>query len=420
MVLDPTSRTLYIFAGKREDRYLSDMYAYDINTGIAKEIFSNFSSAGGPDACFTQRAVINPTLKELYVFCGLTRSTTTGARNTLPAYLSNWVYRYGTRPGKWTRILRQPDRPASESPMPRFAHQVAYNPSTRSVFLHGGNAGNNNDGIKGAGVKGGRDADGDGFSFDAEEGREAAVAGVKERRLDDFWRMELKRPGPEEIVRQAKFQIRRQQFREMCEESPPVRALNFLQNEVSSVVDHRSAEEAEIFRSLLTHLLAPAPVPPDTTEKMVSMSTPSHHHRHSPSHSPNSSNSTTTTASLEHEDSRESSSRPRKRSRGDPEEGSECGIWTNEIAEDDSQGFSNGGSTQRLWDMVDPLEAMIRGEGNGGGAHPEPQSQLTGARYTQRTEVFEHLLKFIADSEKQPSDSLLDLVGGDRHFRNQF
>ena len=67
MVLDSTSKVLYIFAGQREDRYLSDMYAYDIKTGIAKEIFSNFSSAGGPDACFTQRAVIDPNLKELYV-----------------------------------------------------------------------------------------------------------------------------------------------------------------------------------------------------------------------------------------------------------------------------------------------------------------------------------------------------------------
>ena len=67
MVLDPTSKTLYIFAGQRDDRYLSDMYAYDINTGVAKEIYSNFSSAGGPDACFTQRAVIDSDLKELYV-----------------------------------------------------------------------------------------------------------------------------------------------------------------------------------------------------------------------------------------------------------------------------------------------------------------------------------------------------------------
>ena len=77
-------------------------------------------------------------------------------------------------------------------PLPRFAHQVAYTPFTRSVFLHGGNAGNfNESSSKGAGVKGSRDADGD--NIETEDGREVSVAGVKERRLDDFWRMELKR-----------------------------------------------------------------------------------------------------------------------------------------------------------------------------------------------------------------------------------
>jgi hypothetical protein len=199
----------------------------------------------------------------------------------------------------------------------------------------------------------------------------------------------------------------------MCEEVPPIRALNFLQNEVSSVVDHRSAEETEMFRSLLTYLLAPVPVPKHAMEKKATMSTSSHH-RHSVSHSSDSSDSTTTITSLEHEDSRESSSRPKKRSRSDPDEGSE-GIWTSEIAEEYSQGFSNGSRTQRLREMVDPLEAMIRGEddrGGGGGGEGAPGvPQLTGARYSQRTEVFEYLLKFISDSEKQPSDSLLDLVG---------
>ena len=201
----------------------------------------------------------------------------------------------------------------------------------------------------------------------------------------------------------------------MCEEVPPIRALNFLQNEISSVVDHRSAEETEMFRSLLTHLLAPpSPVPMPTyhhtTEKMTSVSTSPHPDRYSPPHSSGSSNSTsTTTTVLEHEDSRESSNRPKKRSRSDPDEGSEGEVWTSEIADDYSpQGYS----TQRLRDMIDPLEAMIRGEDDrsGGGGGPK-LSQLTGARYSQRTEVFEYLLKFITDSEKQPSDSLLDLVG---------
>jgi hypothetical protein len=77
-------------------------------------------------------------------------------------------------------------------PQPRFAHQVAYSSFTRSVFLHGGNAGNSNESTtKGAGVKGNKDADGD--NVESEDGREVSVPGVKERRLDDFWRMELKR-----------------------------------------------------------------------------------------------------------------------------------------------------------------------------------------------------------------------------------
>jgi len=68
MVLDPISKILYIFAGQRDEKYLSDMYSYNINTGIATEIFSDFAVAGGPDACFTQRAVVDPSLKELYVY----------------------------------------------------------------------------------------------------------------------------------------------------------------------------------------------------------------------------------------------------------------------------------------------------------------------------------------------------------------
>jgi muskelin len=48
----------------------------------------------------------------------------------------------------------------------------------------------------------------------------------------------------------------------MCGEGSPVKALQFLQTQVSSVVDHGDAEEAETFRSLLTHLLAAPSSPP--------------------------------------------------------------------------------------------------------------------------------------------------------------
>lgn len=71
MVLDPLIHTLFIFAGQRDDKYLSDMYAYDIVTNTVSELFSNFSASGGPDACFTQRAVVDPKLKEVYVCVNL-------------------------------------------------------------------------------------------------------------------------------------------------------------------------------------------------------------------------------------------------------------------------------------------------------------------------------------------------------------
>jgi hypothetical protein len=71
MVLDPSTRVLYIFAGQRDNKYQADMYAYDITTNVVTELSSNFSMSGGPDACFTQRAVIDPVLKELYVYVNL-------------------------------------------------------------------------------------------------------------------------------------------------------------------------------------------------------------------------------------------------------------------------------------------------------------------------------------------------------------
>jgi hypothetical protein len=67
MVLDPSTKTLFILGGQREDRFLSDMHAYDIATNTPTELYSNFTPSGGPEACFTQRAVIDPELQEIYV-----------------------------------------------------------------------------------------------------------------------------------------------------------------------------------------------------------------------------------------------------------------------------------------------------------------------------------------------------------------
>ena len=67
MLLEPIRKRLYILAGQKEE-YLSDMWEYDIRSRSMTELFLNFTSAGGPDACFAQRAVLDPELKEVYVY----------------------------------------------------------------------------------------------------------------------------------------------------------------------------------------------------------------------------------------------------------------------------------------------------------------------------------------------------------------
>jgi muskelin len=67
MILDPPTSTLYIFAGQRNDRYLSDMYAYDLHTNVATQLQADFTASGGPDASFTQRAVGDAHEREVYV-----------------------------------------------------------------------------------------------------------------------------------------------------------------------------------------------------------------------------------------------------------------------------------------------------------------------------------------------------------------
>ncbi|KAF9473394.1 galactose oxidase [Pholiota conissans] len=388
MVFDPPSKTLYIFAGQRDDKFLSDMYSYNLNTGVATEIFSNFSLTGGPEACFTQRAVIDSELQEIYMFGGLTQIPTRMTRGSsqsniqkqsmLSASLTTWMYRYGTRPGEWMRILQDPRKSPGETPQSRYAHQIVYNPKTKSVFLHGGNAGA--EVAAAAEERVDRAVDGEDIDVvDVEEG-------AAKKRLDDFWKMDLKRPGPEHIIRHAKFQIRRQQFREMCEEDAPVKALSFLQTQVSSVVDHTNPKETEAFRSLLTHLLSP-PTRPASSASIANSS------------------------QAKREDSRESSTRPRKRSRASSSDGS--WEWASHRASSDRSSspspsrYADGGDTRHLRDMVDPLEAAIGGNKADG-------ASLSGARYGQRTEVFENILKFISDDEKQPTQSLLDLVERDR------
>lgn len=155
----------------------------------------------------------------------------------------------------------------------------------------------------------------------------------------------------------------------MCEEMPAVKALNFLQTEVSSVVDHSDPEEAECFRALLTHLLNPAPLSPPVKEPVPP---------------------------------KIGSSPPKKRSRPSTPGGN----WTDKLEDDEADYAHLTGSVSAhvLKSCEDPLERELRAS--------DPQ-KLDEARFSQRNAVFESLLRFISEKDKQPCGSLLDMVDGD-------
>ena len=203
----------------------------------------------------------------------------------------------------------------------------------------------------------------------------------------------------------------------MCEEQPAVRALSFLQTEVSSVVDHSSTDEATLFRSLLTHLLNPAirprPITPGSGVRRQG-------HGHGQNH--------------QHQEG------SRKRSRSEDD-------WTNRLSGESDEdvdmngaGGSNGVTTLMIEE--DPLErnsetpfasiltstsaSTPNSEPSPGRHDPHFASGLVASvtaptsadqppapspvRFKQRVGVFEALLEFINENAREPSGNLLDCI----------
>jgi muskelin len=135
----------------------------------------------------------------------LTRPQQVGALTVLRSDAPNWVYRYGTQPGKWTQILpdtseARVDRSLGKSvitveePQPRYAHQVVYEEGSKTIFMHGGNAGLGSGSDVGMERAGERDDGEEAAEEDRDKLNDAKREhGPKETRLDDFWSMTLNR-----------------------------------------------------------------------------------------------------------------------------------------------------------------------------------------------------------------------------------
>lgn len=133
-------------------------------------------------ACYLSgRAITFRADWDVFSFCGLNRP-----QQTFAPRLENggacWMYRYDDQPGTWTKVVQQAENERgartghdSQRPRPRYAHQIVYDTTTKTAYLHGGNSGRNLE------------------NGDADESVGTSEDALAEQRLDDFWSMQLRR-----------------------------------------------------------------------------------------------------------------------------------------------------------------------------------------------------------------------------------
>jgi len=292
------------------------------------EILSSFAAEPSPLRWLAPPAMIDPSLKEIYIF----QSAGKDLNPRHPGQL--WVYQYERH--KWTAADRANSGPGhgggpstSEPPF-RMNQQRVYDPFTRTFWQFGG------------------------MSFD-----------TGGRKVDELWCMSLVRPTHDDILRKARFNVRRQQFREMCGKTDSVRALNFLRTEVAAVVDHNDSNEASSFRYLMSHLLSLPQSPLISKRKPVPLPD------------------------------------------GEPEEDMEFQVDGNieslvRSASDQSPTMIASGLPDFAW-----THSTTQASGSCDNVRALPKEQ-----FQERTSVFETILEFINDAAKEPSTNLIDLVEG--------
>jgi len=279
MLFHPGLRKLFIFGGQRKhDEYLNDFFTYQVDTDQVEYITSVSGSglSGGepsaaiPAAGYTQRATIDCQRSEIHVMTGLNfrlnkdKEKGSGGSSAPAAgsgnsgcddpRVSNSFWVYSIPNNKWTCFYRYDSNNGggggsasqhqipnkqncsnnnSQEPRPRYAHQLVYDDVNRTHYMFGGNPG-------------------------GKQGKEDKL------RLGDFWRLHLLRPDQKEIFRRCCLMIRQAKFLEITagagdaacqmEEEVLPEALVFLQNHLSTVVDHADPEEERNYQRLASHL----------------------------------------------------------------------------------------------------------------------------------------------------------------------
>lgn len=226
MLFNPKSRELYIFAGQRYKDGLADFYVFDIDSEKLYTISRDYTKQGGPDAGFTHRSVINTNNEYIYALSGLTRGNCQSSKESF----RNVVWTYDLKTDTWKKVYQGKRFPNdSEEPIPRFAHQLVYNPINSCLYLFGGNPG--------------------------EDGND-------QLRLDDFWELLLKKYDVSDILARAIFKIRSEKFKEMCNARYPnhdsIEALHYLRLKVCEMAPCANKSKDPQFQDLILDLLKPS------------------------------------------------------------------------------------------------------------------------------------------------------------------
>ena len=172
----------------------------------------------------------------------------------------------------------------------------------------------------------------------------------------------------------------------MCEDNALTQAVMYLRTQVLSVVNHDDQKETEDYRSLMTFLLAPKSL---VTTVFPSLS--------------QTSSTSGNLSSLSIESIGDAWTRMKSRT------GTQDKNEYAEPLDEEVNSFSRI-SVPKLRSSEDPLE---KHQGD-----TEKSNAMSADRYAQRMEVFESLLEYVNDWDKEPPGSLLDLVTRNNNGEN--
>eukprot|EP00730_Choanoeca_flexa_P008550 TRINITY_DN12503_c1_g2_i1.p1 TRINITY_DN12503_c1_g2~~TRINITY_DN12503_c1_g2_i1.p1 ORF type:complete len:727 (+),score=124.24 TRINITY_DN12503_c1_g2_i1:111-2291(+) len=211
MVYSKLEHALFIVGGQRSNTRLGDFVKYDIAQDTVTQVMSYSPWKNGPSPGFVQRGTVDNQDGRLFILSGLRSASDSpgGKGNTL------WIWDQAAH--KWS--VAQDDSAQKEglcTPIARYAHQLLYDPHSKTHYLFAGNPG----------------------------GRQKKI------RLGDMWKFTLSRPDSNVVLNECVERVRWHRAVELAQ-SDRKQALRYLKAEVASTIDQDDGKAMQQYRQLV-------------------------------------------------------------------------------------------------------------------------------------------------------------------------